>query len=429
MQYQGLLGIVAVIAICVVMSDNRRRIDWRLVIWGMVLQFTFAVLVILSEPGHKVFESADAAVNRLLEFSNYGTDLLMRSFVSGETEPPLRNLAFRALPTVIFFSALLSALYYVGIMQRVVQAMAWIMQRTMRTSGAETLSVTGDIFVGQTEAPLLVKPFLSSMTRSELNTVMVGGFATIAGSVIGLYVAWLDKKVPNIAGHLISASVMSAPAAILISKLIVPEVDTPVTSGTLAISTEQSAGNLIEAIADGATDGMKLLLNIAAMLLAFVAIVAMLNAGLQWIGDLLASWKVDNRPVVPVEITSLFSLEAILGKLFQPLAWTLGVTWDEAETLGRLLGKKLVLTELVAYQELSTYAPGEKFSERSSIIASYALCGFANFASIGIQLGGTGAIAPDRKKDLASLAMKAMFGGALTTCMTAAVAGLFIPIK
>jgi concentrative nucleoside transporter, CNT family len=423
MQYQGLLGIVVVIAICIVMSDNRRRIDWRLVVWGIVLQFTFAALVILTEPGHKVFQSADTAINRLLEFSNYGTDLLMRSFVTGETEPAIRNLAFRGLPTVIFFSALLSALYYLGIMQRVVRAMAWIMQRTMRTSGAETLSVTGDIFVGQTEAPLLVKPFLATMTRSELNTVMVGGFATIAGSVIGLYVAWLQGKVPNIAGHLLAASVMSAPAAILISKLIVPEVETPVTSGTLHISTEQSAGNLIEAIADGATDGMKLLLNIAAMLLAFVAIVTMLNAGLRWTGDLLASWKVST------EVTSLFSLEAFFGKLFQPLAWTLGVTWAEAETLGGLLGKKLVLTELMAYQELGSYAPGEKFSERSSIIASYALCGFANFASIGVQLGGTGAIAPTRKKDLAALAMRAMIGGALTTCMTAAVAGLFIPVK
>ncbi len=422
MQYQGLLGVASVIAVCVVMSDNRRRIDWRLVAWGMALQFAFAAMVILSEPGRRAFQSADAAINKLLEFSSNGTDLLMRSFSSGKTEPALRNLAFAALPSVIFFSALMSALYHLGIMQQVVRVMAWGMQRTMRTSGAETLSVTGDIFVGQTEAPLLVKPFLESMTRSELNTVMVGGFATIAGSVIGLYVGWLDGKVDNIAGHLLAASVMSAPAAILVSKIIVPEVETPVTAGTLQISSERSAGNLIEAIGDGATDGMKLLLNIAAMLLAFVALVAMLNAGLQWIGESLASRGVSTS------ITSLFSLEGILGKLFQPLAWTLGVTWQEAETLGRLLGKKLVLTELMAYQELSTYEKGTVFSERSGIIASYALCGFANFASIGIQLGGTGAMAPSRKKDLASLAMRAMIGGALTTCMTAAVAGLFIKV-
>ncbi len=422
MQYQGLIGVAAVIGICFLMSDHRRRIDWRLVAWGMALQFAFAALIILSEPGQQVFRTADTAINKLLTFSRHGTDLLMRSFVTAQTETAVRNLAFEALPTVIFFSALLSALYYLGIMQQVVKALAWVMQRTMRTSGAETLSVTGDIFVGQTEAPLLIKPFLQSMTRSELNTVMVGGFATIAGSVIGLYVGWLRERVPNIAGHLMAASVMSAPAAILVSKIIVPETETPVTSGTLRISTESPAGNLIEAIGDGATDGMKLLLNIAAMLLAFVALVAMLNAGLQWIGDILAMWG------APTTVTSLCSLEAILGKLFQPLAWTLGVTWAEAETLGRLLGKKLVLTELMAYQELSTYAPGEKFSERSGIIASYALCGFANFASIGIQLGGTGALAPDRKKDLASLAMRAMIGGALTTCMTAAVAGLFIRV-
>jgi CNT family concentrative nucleoside transporter len=423
MQYQGLLGVLTVIAICVVMSDNRRRIDWRLVGWGVVLQFLFAALIILTEPGQRVFKAADAGINSLLAFSRFGTDLLMRSFITGKTEPALKNLAFDGLTTVIFFSALLSALYYLGIMQRVVQAMAWIMQRTMGTSGAETLSVTGDIFVGQTEAPLLIRPFLATMTRSELNTVMVGGFATIAGSVIGIYVGWLREAVPNIAGHLIASSVMSAPAAILVSKLIVPEVEIPVTAGTLTISTEKTAGNLIEAVADGATDGMKLLLNIAAMLMAFVALVTMLNAGLRWTGDLLASWG------TPAAITSLFSLEAVLGKLFQPLAWTLGVTWTEAETLGALLGKKLVLTELVAYQELSSYAPGEKFSERSSVIASYALCGFANFASIGVQLGGTGALAPERKKDLAALAMRAMIGGALTTCMTAAVAGLFIPVR
>jgi CNT family concentrative nucleoside transporter len=423
MQYQGLLGVVAVIAICFVMSDNRSRINWRLVAWGLALQFVFAALIILTTPGHRVFEAADTAITGLLQFSQYGTDLLMRSFVTGKTEPALKNLAFDGLATVIFFSALLSALYYLGIMQRIVQAMAWIMQWTMGTSGAETLSVTGDIFVGQTEAPLLIRPFLSTMTRSELNTVMVGGFATIAGSVIGIYVKWLKGSVPDIAGHLLASSVMSAPAAILVSKLIVPEVETPVTSGTLKISTEKNAGNLIEAVADGATDGMKLLLNIAAMLLAFVALLTMLNAGLRWTGDQLAALG------TPTSITSLFSLEAFLGKLFQPLAWTLGVTWSEAETLGGLLGKKLVLTELVAYQELSTYAPGEKFSERSSIIASYALCGFANFASIGVQLGGTGALAPERKKDLAALAMRAMIGGALTTCMTAAVAGLFIPVK
>jgi len=422
MQYQGLLGVVTVIALCVAMSDNRRRIDWRLVLWGMVLQATFAALIILTEPGRNLFATADAAINGLLVFSKSGSDLLLRSFVTGEVEPSLQNLAFQGLTTVIFFSALLSALYHLGVMQQVVRAIAWVMQRTMRTSGAETLSVTGDIFVGQTEAPLLIKPFLESMTRSELNTVMVGGFATIAGSVIGLYVGWLRDTVPNIAGHLMAASVMSAPAAILVSKIIVPETLTPLTSGTLPISTERTTGNLVEAIGDGATDGMKLLLNIAAMLLAFVALVSMLNGGLTWTGSLLASWG------TPPSITSLFSLEAILGKLFQPLAWTLGVTWAEAETLGALLGKKLVLTELVAYQELGSYAPGEKFSERSRIIASYALCGFANFASIGVQLGGTGAMAPNRKKDLAALAMRAMIGGALTTCMTAAVAGLFIPL-
>jgi CNT family concentrative nucleoside transporter len=420
-QLHGLLGVLTVLALCVAMSNQRRRIDWKLVLWGLVLQFVFAALVIVSKPGQAFFAACDHGINRLLDFSREGTGFLLKSFDTNAVEPAVKNLAFEALPTVIFFSALLSTLYYIGIMPRIVRGIAWLMMRTMGTSGAETLSVAGDIFVGQTEAPLLVKPFIETMTRSELNTVMCGGFATIAGGVMGLYVSWLDGRVPNIGGHLMAASVMSAPAAIVISKIIVPEVEVPITRGGVPIEVENSAGNLIEAIGDGATDGMKLLLNMAAMLLAFVALMTMANAGLAALGGWLGSMGVSTS------VTNLFSLDALFGKLFQPLAWTLGVSWQEAEPLGRLLGKKLVLTELVAYHDLSEMKPGEVFSERSAIIASYALCGFANFASIGVQLGGTGAMAPSRKKDLSALALRAMIGGALATCLTAAVAGLFLP--
>ncbi|MBX3441321.1 MAG: hypothetical protein KF774_02855 [Planctomyces sp.] len=420
-QFQGLLGILAILAICCALSKDRRRISWRLVIWGLGLQVTFAWLVITTRPGQAFFIACDAGINRLLDFSRAGTAFLMRSFVTQDVEPALRNLAFDALPSVIFFSALLSVLYHLGVMPRIVQGIAWVMMRTMRTSGAETLSVAGNIFVGQTEAPLLVRPFVSTMTRSELHTLMCGGFATIAGSVIGLYVAWLQGRVPNIAGHLMAASVMNAPAAIIISKLLVPEVDVPATRGEVRLKVERSAGNIVEALGDGATVGMKLLLNIAAMLLAFVAIMTMLNAGLAALGGGLA------RLGAPEAVTSLFSLEAILGRLFQPLAWTLGVSWSEAHVLGQLLGKKLVLTELVAFQELSQIGPGQ-LSPRSAVIASYALCGFANFASVGIQLGGIGAMAPERKQDLSELALRAMMGGALATCLTAAMAGLWIRI-
>lgn len=422
-QFHGLIGIVTIIAICVLLSNNRRRIDWKLVVYGLLLQLGFAAAVIVSAPGQAFFKGCDASINALLKFSEEGTTFLLKSFDTRAVEPAVHNLAFVALPAIIFFSAMLSLLYYLGIMQWVVRGLAWVMVRTMGTSGAETLSVAGDVFVGQTEAPLLIRPYLEKMTFSELNTVMCGGFATIAGTVMGLYVSWLQESIPNVAGHLLAASVMSAPAAILISKIIVPEVDEPLTRGTLKIEFERTASNVIEAIGDGATDGMKLLLNIVAMLIAFVAIMVMVNAGLGAAGRWLATQGVSET------ITSLFSLEALLGKLFQPLAWTLGVSWAEAETLGRLLGKKLVLTELVAYSELGQLMKTDDvFQPRSAIIASYALCGFANFASIGIQLGGTGAMAPSRKRDLSALALRAMVGGALATCMTAAVAGMFIPV-
>ena len=274
----------------------------------------------------------------------------------------------------------------------------------MKTSGAETLSISANIFVGQTEAPILIRPYINNMTNSELMAIMTGGFATAAGSVLALYVLWL-QEIPGIAGHMLAASIMSAPAALVIAKIIYPETEKSHTKGDLIISIENEDDNVMEALAKGATNGMKLAANVAAMLIAFVATIAMLNAILGLFG---------------------FSLEQILGWLFQPLAWAMGVPWNEANLVGSLMGKKLVLTELIAYGDLSNLLSENVLSKKSAIISSYALCGFANFASIGIQLGGIGGIAPERRKDISKLGIKTMFGGALASWLTATIAGLLI---
>ena len=314
------------------------------------------------------------------------------------------NFAFRILPTLIFFSSLITVLYHLGVMQFLVKNTARIMQKTMGTSGSETLCISGNIFVGQTEAPLLVQPFVSTMTNSELTAVMIGGFATVAGGVMAMYVSMLGD-VPGIAGHLLAASIMSAPAALVVAKIIYPETEESKTKGDLVISIENNDDNVMEALSRGATNGMKLAANVAAMLIAFVAIIAMINALLGIFG---------------------FSLEQILGLIFSPLAWTMGVPWNEANLVGSLMGKKLVHTELIAYGDLSSSISNNLLSERSAIISSYALCGFANFASIGIQLGGIGGIAPERRKDISKLGVKTMFGGALASWLTATIAGILI---
>lgn len=397
--------------IAVLLSNNRRKISWKLVVWGIAIQVALALVILRTAAGQRVFDWLNDIVQRLLGFSGQGADFVFATFGTKTlVGTPLHNFAFSILPTVIFFSALLSVLYHLGVMQFVVKVIAWVMQKTMGTSGAETLCVAGNIFVGQTEAPLLVRPFILKMTRSELMTVMVSGFATIAGGVLAIYAGFL-QEIPGIAGHLIAASLMSAPAGLVIAKILFPETETPATLGTLKLDTGPRATNLLEAFGDGAIDGMKLALNIGAMLIAFIAGTAMLNHLLGLFPD------VAGEPL---------SLQRFLGWVFQPLAWTMGADWKEAPILGSLLGQKIVLTELIAYQELSQLIPKEVLSNRTEIIASYALCGFANFASIGIQLGGIGAIAPERKRDLASFALKAMLGGALASWMTASIAGIMI---
>ena len=403
-QLTGILGIIVLLGIAVAMSNNRSAISWKLVMWGISLQLIFAIIILKSPIGIPFFGAIDIFIKNLLSFSDAGSDFLFKSFSQNTVEGPLLNFAFRILPTLIFFSSLINVLYHLGVMQFLVKNTAKIMQKTMGTSGSETLCISGNIFVGQTEAPLLVQPFVSKMTNSELTAVMIGGFATVAGGVMAMYVSMLGD-IPGIAGHLLAASIMSAPAALVIAKIIYPETEKSHTKGDLIISIENEDDNVMEALAKGATNGMKLAANVAAMLIAFVATIAMLNAILGLFG---------------------FSLEQILGWLFQPLAWAMGVPWNEANLVGSLMGKKLVLTELIAYGDLSNLLSENMLSKKSAIISSYALCGFANFASIGIQLGGIGGIAPERRKDISKLGIKTMFGGALASWLTATIAGLLI---
>jgi len=401
----GLLGIVVLLGIAVAMSNNRKKINLRIVGWGLGLQLTFALFILKTPIGKPVFGFLDKAISKLISFSDAGGDFLFTSFVPDVGfHTALINFAFRALPTIIFFSALMSVMYHLGIIQFVVRWIAKAMQKTMGTSGSETLSVSANIFVGQTEAPLMIRPFIGKMTQSELMAVMVGGFATVAGGVLAIYVKWLTD-IPGIAGHLLAASVMSAPAALVIAKIIYPETEISETMGDIKIDIEKTSSNAMEALGNGATDGLKLAANVAAMLVAFISIVAMVNYLLGFANT---------------------SIDQLLGLIFQPLAWTMGVPWEESAMMGTLMGKKIAFTELIAYGDLKVIMASGQISERTAIIASYALCGFANFGSIGIQLGGIGGMAPERKKDLAKLVTKAMVGGALASWLTATVAGILI---
>ena len=401
----GLLGVFVLLLIAFCLSNNKSKIDYKLVIWGLTIQVVFAILILKSPIGKPAFSYLDKVITKIISFSDAGSDFLFKSFIPDVGfHVGLINFAFRALPTIIFFSALMAVFYHFGIIQFIVKWIAKLMQKTMGTSGSETLSISANIFVGQTEAPLMVRPFISNMTKSELMAVMTGGFATAAGGVLALYVMWLSD-IPGIAGHLLAASVMSAPAALVIAKIIYPETEESETMGDLKIDVKKTDANSLDALGRGATEGLKLAANVAAMLVAFVSIVAMFNFLLSGIGT---------------------SLQEIMGLFFKPLAWTMGVPWSEAQIMGTLMGEKLVLTELIAYDDLRTYIANQEISERTAIIASYALCGFANFGSIGIQIGGLSSMAPNRRSDLAQLAFKAMIGGALASWITASIAGILI---
>lgn len=441
----SLVGLMVMVAMCYAASENRKAVNWRPVIWGVALQLLFGLIVLSPAISEVFYTVVDGGVRKLLSFSEAGATFVFQSvhphkildadgnpqFYVGTTtgvSPPVKTFAFWILPTIVFFSSLMSVLYYLGVMQLVVKGLAWLMVRTLGTSGAESLVAAGNIFIGQTEAPLLVRPFVDGMTRSELMVVMTAGFATVAGGVMGAYVQFL-QGIPNIAGHLVIASVLSAPAAIVCAKLIVPETQESQTRGTVTVTLESNGTNLIEAAANGASDGMKLAINVAAMLIAMVALVAMFDWSVSFVpvsfcdGAATAGYScAAGAAQEPLSLTML------LGWLFTPMALLMGVPWSEAGVVGELLGEKLVLTEFLAYIHLGEIVNADvpTISKRTAVISSYALCGFANFASIGIQLGGIGGIAPRRMPELASLGFKAMLAGAMACCMTGAVAGLLL---
>ncbi|MDH3734818.1 MAG: NupC/NupG family nucleoside CNT transporter [Gemmatimonadota bacterium] len=403
-------------------SARRRAIDWGLVGKGLALQVVFALLVLRTEIGRGFFSTVNDAFLALIDATNQGARFLFGALI-GPTTPAIAgdqavgvvplyaNLAFSVLPTIVFFSALTALAYHLGVMQRIVGAVAWLMQRTLRTSGAETTSAAGNIFIGMTEAPLLVRPFIGDLTTSELNTVMTGGFATVAGGVMAAYVAMLVGFFPDVAGHLLAASIMAAPAGIVMSKMLFPESDQPQTAGTSAIEVDTRYANVIDAAASGAGDGLKLALNVAAMLLAFLALIAMANGVLGWSTGLLGFEGL--------------TLERLFGWVFAPVAWLIGVPWADAAQVGSLFGIKIVANEFVAFQTLATgLADGLELSPQALVITTYAMTGFASFGAIAIEIGGIGGIAPSRRADLARLGIRAMAGGMGATCMTATLAGV-----
>ncbi|MBU0561442.1 MAG: NupC/NupG family nucleoside CNT transporter [Bacteroidetes bacterium] len=441
---RGILGLSLLIGIAYLFSNNKKRIDWRLVRNGILIQLTLAIFLIkgdalgefffiLAWPKY-VFSIISKGFVQVLDFTTEGAAFIFGDLAKSPGADGSMGFffAFQVLPTIIFFASLMSLLYYLGVMQKVVQGMAWVMAKLMGTSGAESLSCTANIFVGQTEAPLMIKPFLKGMTKSELLTIMTGGMATIAGGVMAAYVQMLGQSFSEsmgiplgearvlFASHLLGASVMAAPAALILSKILFPETGEPETKGTVKIKVEKNASNIVEAAASGAGEGLKLALNVGAMLLAFIALIAMLNSGLELIGDLTGI-----NTLLADKYGQPLNMQLALGMLLQFVAFGIGVPWDSAINFGSLVGLKVVLNEFVAYFELSSLISKQVLVDPKTILmATYALCGFANFSSIAIQIGGITPLAPDRRSDLAQLGLKAVLGGTMATLMTATLAGM-----
>ena len=405
-RFTGLLGLVVILAVAWIFSVNRKAIDRRIVVWGLGLQFLFAFLVLKTDFG-RLFQAASVAVNALLEYAEDGSEFLFGP-LGTKTGPFGVIFAFQVLPIVIFIASVFAILYQIGVMQLVVRAMAVVMQRTLGASGAESTSVAASIFMGQTEAPLTIRPFLAGLTQSELFTIMTSGMAHVSGAVMAAYVkiAGVDIK------HLLTAVIMTAPATILLSKILMPEVEKPATAGQVRVETEKPGVNVIDAAARGAGDGLMLALNIGGMLIAFLALIALANGVLGYFNTIPGlGWLPE-------------SLEETFGLLFAPVAWLLGVNWNDCETVGNLLGTRLVLNEFVAFLKLGPLQ--DQLSPRSFVIATYALCGFANLSSIAIQIGGIGALAPSRKSDLARLGLKAVAAGTMANFMSACIAGMLL---
>lgn len=418
----GLFGLAVLIGISWLFSSNRRKVNWKLVATGLLLQILLACFVLLTPWGASVFDTISNGFVKLLGFTTEGAKVVFGDF----TRPDKFGFvfAFQVLPTIIFFASFMSVLYHLGIIQKVVKWMAVAITKLMPVSGAETLSVCANAFVGQTEAPLVVKPYIARMTQSELLTLMLGGMATIAGGVLAAYVTMLGgddtTQQAFFAKHLLTASIMAAPATLVIAKILMPETEQSDTLGKVEVKVERTSSNVIDAAAAGASDGLKLALNVGAMLLAFTALIALLNAPLIWLGEVTGLAGVLGQPT---------SLANLLGKLLAPLAWVIGVPWQDASAVGSLIGTKVVINEFIAYQTLAQIDAGQvagtaPLSAQGKLIATYALCGFANFSSIAIQIGGIGGLAPERRQDLARLGLKAVLGGTLATMMTATIAGV-----
>ncbi|MGB3392220.1 MAG: nucleoside transporter C-terminal domain-containing protein [Stenotrophomonas sp.] len=417
----GLFGLAVLIGITWLFSNNRRAVDWKLVATGISLQIAFAALVLLVPGGRNVFDWLGRGFVKILNYVNEGSGFIFGSLMN--TDQYGFIFAFQVLPTIIFFSSLMAVMYHLGVMQAIVRVMALAITKVMRVSGAETTSVCASVFIGQTEAPLTVRPYIGKMTQSELITMMIGGMAHIAGGVLAAYVGMLGGGDPAsqafYAKHLLAASIMAAPATLVVSKLLVPETGTPLTRGTVKMEVEKTSSNIIDAAASGAGDGLKLALNIGAMLLAFIALIALINAPLTWLGEITGLAQALGRPT---------SLATLFGYVLAPIAWVIGTPWADATTVGSLIGQKVVINEFVAYMDLSEILKGNvagvSLSDEGRLIATYALCGFANFSSIAIQIGGIGGLAPERRHDLAKFGLRAVLGGSIATFMTATIAGV-----
>ena len=425
---RGLLGMAVLIGISILLSNNRKAINWRTVGFGLMAQLILAICVLRVDFVQDIFRWIGNLFLAVLDFTMKGTEFLFAAFSTGKIENSLDTFAISILPTIIFFSALTSLLFYLGVIQKVVKGLAWLLTKLLQVSGAESLSVAGNIFLGQTEAPLMVKAYLEKMNKSEILLVMIGGMATVAGGVLAAYIGFLGGEDELLrqyyAKHLLTASVMAAPGAIVISKILYPQTET--IKNDVQVSQDKVGSNILDAIANGTTEGLKLAFNIGAMLLVFLAFIAMLNGILGWVGSFgnINSWLQDQTAY------DSLSLEFILGYAFAPLMWLIGIAKEDITLMGQLLGIKLVASEFIGYIQLAELKnPLEivhlKY-EKSVIMATYMLCGFANFASIGIQVGGIGCLAPGQRKTLSELGIKALVGGSIASLLSAVIAGLII---
>ena len=408
----AVLGLLVFTGIAYALSTNRKAVNWKTVFWAFGLQFLFAVLILKTTVGTVVFSWLNDIVLKVLAFQQSGAEMVFGNLAKADSLGYI--FAFQVLPTIVFFSALISLLYYLGIMQWIVYVFAVIIGKACKLSGAESLSAAANIFVGQTEAPLLIKPYVEKMTKSELMCVMTGGMATVAGGVMMAYVTMLKDTVPGIAGHLIAASLMGAPAGVMFSKLLVPETEKPVTSGNLKIAYKDPSANVLEAISSGTTTGVSLAINVAGMLIAFTSLIALCNGALEWLTGLF--------------LTKALSMQQLFAYVFSPLTWLMGVNWGDIMTASQLVGEKTVLNEFIAYANFANILNAHtiELTARTKVILSYALCGFANFSSIGIQIGGIGALAPSRRGDLSRLGFRALLAGLFSSCTRAILAGLLI---